>query len=404
MASQVKNFHRKSRFALATQKFFQFVGYMVSTLLITGILVHFFKAGDVHKGWDQLVFIGRFYSSPEQFKEIVQDSFRDLEHDFTYLDSLDVDNVHKDSLYDIVHTILGEYLDPRSKRVVSMIVERRDLDLLEKIKYAEEELQKDMYSFREKEVFQEKFAEISKLFFVLSNEGNDAKLEACSHIIKMESFNPMYHYSAIRSIIEFTFNFVDEKNIGRFTKELLLERAYSDHKLVDWEIRGFNLLQAEEVDSAFLVFEKHIDWVEHDPSIENAEQEVFRLISRFITQLNENDYGVFRKEYPEEVEAILIRHLEWLYTEFAKSAETAHEKLEVFEFLVEISHFDIRYFKEHSQSFNNFAYALYELPVEEKVPIAQELKEYFATLKIDVHEIDRDYFVGVMDKIINDTK
>ena len=389
---------------MAMQKLFQFIGYMTITLIITAALVHFFKAGDAKKGWKQLVFMGRFYSSPEHFKEIVQTSFEDMDHDFSYLDSIAIDDVHRDSLYNIVHKITGQYLDPRSKRVVSMLAERRDLTILEKVKYAESELQKDIYSFREKEIFQEKFAEISKLFFVLSTESNNAKLEACAHIIKMESFNPMYHYSAIRSIIEFTFNFVDRSNIGRFTKELLLDRAYSDHELKEWEIKGFNLLQAEEVDSAFKVFDKYIEWAEHDPTSDYPKREVFTLISRFVKQLNENDYGVFRREYPEEVEKILIKNLEWIYMEFAKSSQTVHERLEAFEFLVEISHFDIQYFEDHSESFVDLAYALYDLPRKEKINMANELIEYFRTLKIDVHEIDRDYFVAALQKIIDDAQ
>lgn len=386
-----------------SKKAFSLFAYLAVTLLLTAVMVHFFKAGSGKKGIDQIVLMSKFYSSPEEFKDLVFNSFQDHEAELNMLlDSTYSDKTRRDSLQQIVHRIFGQNLDSKSKRIVTLIVERQDMELMEKIKYAEEELQHEIFTSREKELFREKFAEISKLFLILNNESNNNKLAACMHVVRMESFNPMYHYSAIRSIIEFAFNYVDPGNIGTFTQQLLIDRAYSDdHELKSWELKGFNLLQAEEVDSSFHVLGGFIDDINSDIDVEDKKAAKFDLISTFIKELNAGNYSVFKKEYPDVVKNVLVENLEWVFEEYANSAQDAHQMLEAFEFLVEIGHFDIDYFRKHSNYFNEFAYVLSDVqPLEKRFKMAYELKDYLQTLSIDIHDVNRKEYIEIMDMII----
>lgn len=386
-----------------TRKALHLMGYLAVTLLFTAVMVHFFKAGSGKKGIDQIVLMSKFYSSPEEFKDLVFNSFKDQEDELSVLlDTTYSDKSRRDSLHQIVHRIFGQNLDSKSKRIVTMIVERQDMKLLEKIKYAEEELEHEIFTTREKELFREKFAEIAKLFLILNSEDNNSKLDACMYVIRMESFNPMYHYSAIRSIIEFAFNYVDKENVGIFTQQLLIDRAYSDdHELKSWELKGFNLLQAEEVDSSFHVLRGFINDVKNDKEVIDKKAAIFKLIEDFTVQLNEGDYTVFKKEYPIVVEDVLVRNLEWVFEEYAKAAQDAHQMLMVFEFLVEIGHFDIEYFKKHSNYFNDFAYTLSDvMPLEKRFKMAYELKDYLQNLSIDIHDVNRKEYIEIMDMII----
>ena len=389
---------KEDKLIIVLDRFIKVLGYTLVAVFLSGLITHFYKAGGIRKGWNEIMFMGKFYQSDEDMKEMVFRSYEELEHEYRMLNSLDA--YHRDSLYATIHNIFGKYLDPRSKLAVMHIVERQDLGLLEKIKIAEEDLTKDIvFPERERELFLEKFAEIAKLFFIFSDEGNLEKLRACSHIITLESFNPMYHYYSIRSIIEFAFNFADEHSLGYLAKELLLDRAYSDHEMQDWELRGFHQLQATEVDSAFHVFMKYVDIKMANPTPENKDA-AYLLIQNFMNQLNENDFGVFQKEYPSEVEFVLVNNLHDLYIHLYEVADQPSQKLFAFKTLMEIGHFDVRFFNKYKDMFSLFLDSCRPLPRPQRIKLYMLMKSELEGLHMDVSKINRQHYLTVLDDYV----
>ncbi len=364
-------------------KTFKFIAYIVVTTLFTGLMVHFLKAGDIHKGWEQLVFFGKFYSSPEDLKEKVYKSFSEAETEYELVKDR-FEEIERDSLNRIIHSIFGTYLDPKSQTIISMLVERKDMTLTEKVKYAEKEFESDAFSSKEKEKFREKFAEVSKLFFLFSDEDNFEKVKACTHIIKMESFNPMYHYNAIRSTIEFAFNFTDINNIGFFTKELMLDRAFADHKMKDWEIQGFTELQAEEVDSAFKVFHGYLEEIKKS-ELKNKDSLIFHHINVFIDQLNDTSFLVLEKEYPTQLMDVVVKNLKTIFLELRNSKSTAYQELVALKLLSEIGHFEFNFFIKYDDLFYEFMEDIESLPAEEKHDLLSEFIDHLEHISSETY-------------------
>lgn len=379
-------------FVKTLDRIIRYTGFVLLGIFFFGTLWHFHSTGSIERGFNQLKYMVTYFKADNSYKNMMSQSYQDAIEEKLLLDSLYHGDLSQDSIYHFTHEIFGSYLDNKSKRIVTIIIERSDLTLMEKIKHAEEELQKDFFTNREKELFRQRFAEIAKLFFLLNDESDDNKLEAGIYMINLESFNPMDHYNTIKSIIDFTFHYTNEVNIGELTRALLLDRAYGDHVMQEWELEGFHDLQAEEVDSSFQHLHQYIQKAKYEKNPEL----IYNLINDFAHHMSHEDFSIFNQRYPQAIRNMLLTNMKLLYEESVNLTGDPKYLVVSMELLLEIGKLDERFYRKNIKLFNSFIESLDDLDPVDKDIAVDRLRSIINKINIQKLAVNEKYF---LDKI-----
>lgn len=392
---QVKSLKRREDSIIKIlDRIIRFIGLVLIGVFFFGALWHFKTTGSIDRGMEQLKYMGTYFTSGNDYKDLMSQSYREAIQEKLLLDSLYHGDLTKDSIYHFTHEIFGSYLDNKSKRIVTLIIERSDLTLMEKIQFAEKELQKDFFTNREKELFRQRFAEIAKLFFLLSDESIDNKLDAAVYMIRLESFNPMNHYNTVKSIIDFSFHYTNEKNIGALTRALLLDRAYGDHVMKDWELEGFHSLQSEEVDSSF----NHLHHYIQTAKLTGDQSLLFEIIRDFVVEMGKEDFAVYRVSHPEPIKKILIKNLKEVYRESLHFSNNPTQLVVCIELLLEIGKYDSRFYKKNIKIFNSFIEGMDKMPAEKQQESVERLQTVITKLRLEKVAVNEKYFLDKVNK------